>query len=69
MASPKRFVVISVGCLECNQGEANPEIELQTDDITEARAQAAKHWLPSDGDAFILDTLERTLEPAAKPAS
>lgn len=52
-----RYIVIEVGCLEC-ESAANPSIELRTDDLEEAKTFAADIGRYNDHDRFIVDLHE-----------
>lgn len=51
-----RYLVIEVGCLECNAGDADPEVVFRAGSFDVAAAEAIRKLDSSDSDRFVLDT-------------
>lgn len=59
-----RYVVFSVGCLECTSGDSVPEISLETDDLGIATDLIKENKWSSQVDSFIYDTVTRSVTSA-----
>ncbi|QNJ55502.1 hypothetical protein SEA_PHINKY_10 [Microbacterium phage Phinky] len=57
----KRYMVISIDCLECNDGRANPVTVGEMDDFDEAIDLAEQRPYPGQEDRFVIDALNRVI--------
>jgi hypothetical protein len=64
MEHMKRFIVFKVACLECFEGDADPAVALNTDDVEEARLFINGYEGGGMSDAFIYDSHTGTTEKA-----
>ena len=62
--SAGRYIVVDVGCTECNSGCSYPNIIHRGDDRAEAVTEATKSEYSSQYDRFVIDThTGSTIEP------